>query len=154
MSLTDLPAVNAALNAASTILLVAGYRFIRRGHRVAHRRCLLGACGTSLLFLASYVTYHTLRRKYYGAAHTVFTDPAWFKPIYLAILFTHLVGAIAIVPMVLVTLARALRGNFEAHRRLARWTWPAWMYVSVTGVLIYFLLYHLFPQAALAMNIK
>lgn len=146
MNFEDLPTLNAVLNGISALLLAAGYGFIRRQRRVAHRHCMLAACVTSLLFLASYVTYHTLRQKYHGAAHTTFTDPAWFRPIYLVILFTHLVGAIAIVPLVLVTLWRAARQQFEAHRRVARWTWPAWMYVSVTGVLIYLLLYHIFPQ--------
>jgi uncharacterized membrane protein YozB (DUF420 family) len=143
----DLPTLNALLNGVSTVLLAAGYWFIRQRRQVAHRNCMLAACVTSVLFLASYVTYHTLRQKYQGAAHTTFSDPAWFRPIYLAILVTHLLGAIAIVPLVLMTLWRAARGRFEAHRRVARWTWPAWMYVSVTGVVIYLLLYHVFPQA-------
>jgi uncharacterized membrane protein YozB (DUF420 family) len=147
MELKDLPTLNALLNGASTVLLGCGYWFIRRRRQVAHRNGMLAACVTSVLFLASYVTYHTLRQRYYGAAHTTFMDPAWFRPIYLTILFTHLVGAIAIVPLVLVTLWRAARGRFEAHRHIARWTWPVWMYVSVTGVVIYLLLYHVFPQA-------
>ncbi len=146
MDIKDLPALNALLNATSTTLLIVGHHYVRRGNIGAHRRCMLGACGTSLLFLASYVTYHVLRQKYYGAAHTSFTDPAWFRPIYLALLFTHLLGALALVPLVPLTLWRALRGRFELHRRLARWTWPTWLYVSATGVLIYLLLYHVFPQ--------
>lgn len=140
MNVTDLPALNAVLNTTSTVLLVVGYVFIRRRRPAAHRNCMLAACATSLAFLVSYLVYH------YHVGHTRFVEPAWFRPIYLTILFTHLVLAIAIVPLVLLTLARALRGQFERHRAVARWTWPLWMYVSVTGVLIYWLLYHQFPQ--------
>jgi uncharacterized membrane protein YozB (DUF420 family) len=107
---------------------------------------MLAATVTSFLFLTSYFTYHLMKRKYTGVAHTTFVDPAWFRPIYHTILATHLLGAIAMVPLVLLTLGRALRGQFDRHRRIARWTWPLWIYVSVTGVLIYWLLYHQFPQ--------
>jgi uncharacterized membrane protein YozB (DUF420 family) len=147
MNYTDLPTLNAALNSTSAVLLTLGYVFIRRQRREAHRNCMIAATLTSVLFLVSYVTYHFLRQKYTGAAHTTFVDPAGFRPIYRTILATHLLGAIAMVPLVLLTLWRALRGQFDRHRRIARWTWPLWMYVSVTGVLIYFLLYHLFPQS-------
>ncbi len=150
LTYSDLPALNASLNTTSTVLLLLGYRFIRLQRREAHRNCMLAATVTSALFLASYVTYHVLRMKYTGAAHTEFADPAWFKPIYRTILATHLLGAMAIVPLVLVTLWRALKGRFETHRKIARWTWPLWLYVSVTGVAIYLLLYHIFPQAAVA----
>jgi uncharacterized membrane protein YozB (DUF420 family) len=85
-------------------------------------------------------------KQVYGEAHTRFVDPAWFRPIYLGILLTHLVGAMAIVPLVLLTTVRAWRERFDAHKRIARWTWPVWMYVSVTGVVIYLLLYQIFPQ--------
>lgn len=146
MHFSDLPALNACLNGAAATLLLAGWIFIKRGRREAHQKCMLGAFVMSLLFLASYVTYHSLRHQHTGSAHTRFTDPAWFRPIYLVILITHLLGAFAIVPLVLLTLVRAIRGQFERHRRLARWTWPLWMYVSVTGVVIYVLLYHVFPQ--------
>jgi uncharacterized membrane protein YozB (DUF420 family) len=107
---------------------------------------MIAACCTSLLFLASYVTYHVWMRQTHGTAHTSFRDPLWFRPYYLIILFTHLIAAMAILPLVLLTLFRALTGNFEKHKRIARWTWPVWMYVSVTGVLIYLLLYQIFPQ--------
>lgn len=147
MQVSDLPALNACLNGAAALLLVAGWVFIKQGRREAHQKCMVGAFVMSVLFLISYVTYHVLRQQQTGSAHTRFTDPAWFRPIYLSILVTHLVGAIAIVPMVLVTLYRALRGRFDQHRSVARWTWPVWMYVSVTGVVIYLLLYHVFPQA-------
>ena len=94
------------------------------------------------MFLAGYLTYHfTVQDR-----ATRFRDPAWFRPVYLAILLTHTILAAAIVPMVLITLSRALRERFDAHKRIARWTWPLWMYVSVTGVLIYYLLYIKFPQ--------
>lgn len=140
MTVTDLPHLNAALNATSTLLLVAGYVCIRRQRRGAHRNCMVAACVVSLAFLTSYLVYHA------QVGHTRFTDPAWFRPYYLGILFTHLVGAVAILPLVLMTLARALRGQFERHRAIARWTWPLWLYVSVTGVVVYWLLYHVFPQ--------
>lgn len=140
MSLSDLPAVNASLNACSAILLTAGFVLIKRGRPAAHRNCMLGALVCSVLFLTCYVTYHL------QAGRTVFQNPAWFRPIYLTLLLTHTVLAVVIIPLVLVTVTRAARRRFEAHKRIARWTWPIWMYVSVTGVLIYFLLYQIFPQ--------
>ncbi len=146
MSFTDLPAVNACLNGLSTVLLSAGYVFIKRGNKIAHRNCMIAALVTSTVFLVCYLTYHYQMKQVYGEAHTRFLDPAWFRPIYLAILFTHLVGAFAIVPLVIITTTRALRERFDAHKKIARWTWPVWMYVSVTGVVIYLLLYQVFPQ--------
>ncbi|PYJ84693.1 MAG: DUF420 domain-containing protein [Verrucomicrobia bacterium] len=146
MSLTDLPAVNACLNGLSAILLTTGYVFIRRGNKIAHRNCMVSAFVTSTIFLICYFTYHIGMRMLYGKAHTEFRDPEWFRPIYLFILFTHLTLAVAIVPMVLVTLNRAIKGRIELHKKIARWTWPLWMYVSVTGVVIYLLLYQIFPQ--------
>jgi uncharacterized membrane protein YozB (DUF420 family) len=134
------------LNGLATVLLLAGYVFIKRGNRVAHRNCMIGALLTSAVFLACYLTYHYKMKQVYGEAHTRFVDPAWFRPIYLGILLTHLVGAMAIVPLVLLTTVRAWRERFDAHKRIARWTWPVWMYVSVTGVVIYLLLYQIFPQ--------
>jgi len=146
MNFSDLPAVNACLNSVSTVMLVLGFRFIKAGNRTAHRNCMLTACCTSLLFLVCYVTYHEWMRRTQGAAHTKFLEPQWFRPVYLTILFTHLVAAIVILPLVIVTLVRALKGNFDRHKKIARWTWPLWMYVSVTGVVIYLLLYQIFPQ--------
>ena len=140
MTLSDLPAVNAALNTLSTIFLTCGYIFIRRQRQVAHRNCMIGAVISSALFLTCYLIYH------YNAGRTVFRDPAWFRPVYLTILLTHTILAVVIVPMVLTTLYHAVRRQFERHKKIARWTWPIWMYVSITGVLIYFLLYHVFPQ--------
>ena len=146
MTLSDLPAVNASLNGLSTVLLVLGWRHIKAGRRIAHRNCMVGAFVTSSLFLACYLTYHFQMQKLHGRAHTSFTDPAWFRPIYLAILVTHLVGAFAILPLVTLTFQRAIKERFELHKRIARWTLPVWLYVSVTGVVIYLLLYQVFPQ--------
>ena len=147
MSFTDLPAVNACLNGFCTVLLTVGFIFIKRGNKIAHRNCMIAALVTSTVFLACYLTYHYKMKQVYGEAHTKFLDPAWFRPYYLAILLTHLLGAFAIVPLVIMTTSRALRERFDAHKRIARWTWPIWMYVSVTGVVIYLLLYQIFPQA-------
>src|SRR5688500_11509744 len=141
MNLSDLPAVNACLNGASTVLLTLGYIFIKRGRQDAHRNCMVGALITSTLFLACYLYYH------FYAGRTTFRDPQWFRPIYLVILLTHTVLAVVIVPMVLVTVLHALRKKWESHKKIARWTWPIWIYVSITGVLIYLLLYQIFPQA-------
>ena len=140
MALSDLPLVNACLNGLSTCFLIAGFICIRRKRTAAHRNCMLGAVTTSTLFLISYVYYHL------HAGRTEFKDPAWFRPFYLGLLLTHTVLAVAIVPMVLVTLIKALRKRFDQHKRIARWTLPLWLYVSVTGVLIYLLLYQIFQQ--------
>ena len=140
LTLQDLPAVNAGLNGLSALLLLAGFVFIKRGNKVSHQQCMVGALISSTLFLASYLTYHAL------VGHTSFRDPAWFRPWYLALLVSHVLLAAAIVPLVLVTATRAFRERFEAHKKIARWTWPLWMYVSVTGVMIYFILYWIFPQ--------
>lgn len=147
MSFSELPAVNACLNGISAILLVLGLRFIKAGNRTAHRNCMLTACCTSLLFLVCYITYHEWMRRTTGKAHTEFPEH-WFRPIYLTILYTHLIAAISLLPMIIVTLVRALKGDIDRHKKIARWTWPLWMYVSVTGVVIYFLLYHVFPKAS------
>jgi len=141
MSFSDLPVVNATLNGLSAILLAFGYYFIRRRNQRAHMKCMIAAFVTSTLFLICYLTYHA------KAGRTVFKDPAWFRPWYLALLFTHTILAAVIVPLVLVTLSRAIKFRFERHKQVARWTWPIWMYVSVTGVVIYLLLYKIFPQA-------
>jgi putative membrane protein len=140
VTFSDLPAVNASLNGLSAILLTAGYIFVKRGRLVAHRNCMIGALTASVIFLGCYIYYH------FHAGRTVFKDPAWFRPIYLTILLTHTMLAVTIVPMVIITVTRAAKARFELHKRIARWTWPIWMYVSTTGVLIYFLLYQFFPQ--------
>lgn len=146
MTLNDLPVVNATLNGMAAICLAAGYIFIRRKNQTAHRNCMITALVFSTAFLACYLYYHYQMQRVYGSAHTKFVQPAAFRPIYLVILMTHLVGAIAIVPLVIMTVVRAGRQRFELHKKIARWTWPIWMYVSVTGVLIYLLLYQMFPQ--------
>ena len=141
MSLHDLPAVNATLNGLSAIFLIAGFIAIKRGHKITHRNCMITAFCTSVIFLACYLTYHATVKTV-----THFVDPAWFRPIYLTILLTHTLLAVVIVPLILMTLWRAKKQNFEAHKKIARWTWPLWLYVSVTGVVIYLLLYQIFPQ--------
>jgi uncharacterized membrane protein YozB (DUF420 family) len=146
MSPADLPIVNAGLNGLSAVFLGVGYYHIRKKNQIAHRNCMIAAFVSSTLFLACYLTYHGYVAYYLHRGPTVFRNPAWFRPIYLSILGTHTLLAIVIVPMVLVTLSRALRKRFDIHRNIARWTWPLWMYVSITGVLIYLLLYQIFPQ--------
>src|SRR4051812_23809962 len=140
MKFSDLPALNACLNGLSALLLTAAFMFIRRKNIAAHRRCMLSAVTCSILFLISYLTYHA------HAGTTRFRDPAWFRPIYLTLLTTHTILAATIIPLIIITLTRAFKMRFENHKKIARWTWPFWMYVSVTGVLIYFLLYWKYPQ--------
>ena len=130
-----LPALNALLNAASAVLLTAGWLSIRRRRIPAHRACMLGAFCVSVLFLLSYVTYHAL------AGSRPFTGRGWARSIYFPLLVTHIVLAAAMVPFVLTTLYRALGGEFARHARLARRTLPVWLYVSVTGVVVYWMLY-------------
>ncbi len=146
MTLNDLPALNALLNCTSAILLGLGLYLIKTGRRRAHGRCMASALAVSACFLISYVTYHVGMKQMYGTAHTSFQDPAWFRPIYLTILLSHIVLAMAVVPLALITVTRAARRRWESHVRIARWTWPVWMYVSVTGVVIYLILYWIFPQ--------
>lgn len=136
----QLPALNATLNGLTTVLLTAGYVLIRGRRRQAHRAVMLVAAATSALFLLSYLVYHA------QVGSVRFQSQGWIRPVYFTILLTHTVLAAAIVPMVLVTFWRALRNEFSRHRRIARWTWPLWMYVSVTGVVIYLMLYHLDPR--------
>ncbi len=141
MTVHDLPAVNATLNGLSAVLLTAGFIAIKTGRKIAHRNCMIAAFCTSAIFLGCYLTYHITVKTV-----THFVDPAWFRPYYLTLLATHTILAVAIVPMILITLNRARKQQFEAHKKIARWTWPLWMYVSVTGVVIYLLLYQIFPQ--------
>ena len=148
MSIYDLPAVNGGLNGLSAVFLGAGYYFIRRKKVASHRRCMIAAFATSTVFLACYLTYHGYLGFVLHRGPTVFRNPPWFRPIYLTILISHTILAGVIVPLVFISLNRALKQRFEAHRKIARWTWPLWMYVSVTGVIIYLLLYQIFPQAA------
>jgi len=146
MTIHDLPAVNATLNGLSAVFLSLGFFFIRRGNKTAHRNCMISAFVTSVIFLGCYLTYHIWLAVVLHQGPTRFLNPAWFRPVYLTILITHTILAAAIVPLILLTLNRARKQNFEAHKKIARWTWPLWMYVSVTGVVIYFLLYQIFPQ--------
>ncbi len=131
------PALNATLNATSAVLLVCGYRAIRRKAVAVHKRCMLSACAVTLLFLLSYVLYH-LR---VGSVH--FGHAGWMRPVYFAILISHTLLAIAIVPLVIRTVWLAWHDRLQQHRRLARVTLPLWLYVSVTGVVVYVMLYHL-----------
>ncbi|MBL8189013.1 MAG: DUF420 domain-containing protein [Acidobacteria bacterium] len=139
MSITDLPTLNAILNSISAILLAVGYLFIKQKNRNAHRLCMVSAFATSTLFLISYLVYH------FNVGSVKFQGQGAIRTVYFAILLTHTVLAAAIVPMIFVTLARALKGNFSQHRKIARWTLPMWLYVSVTGVVVYLMLYHLYP---------
>lgn len=132
------PALNAALNGTAGVLLLSGYTFIRRRQVTAHRVCMVAAFLTSTAFLVSYLIYHA------RVGSVPFHGQGWIRPVYFFILFTHIVLAAAIVPLALVTLSRALREQFDRHKRIARWTLPLWLYVSVTGVVIYFLLYHVY----------
>ena len=138
LTIADLPAVNATLNGLSALFIITGYVLIRRGDRVLHKRCMLAALATSAAFLVSYVIYHanTGSRPFPGQGVT--------RLIYFAILITHVVLAAVILPMVLTTASRALRAQFGRHVAIARWTLPIWLYVSVTGVVIYLMLYQLY----------
>jgi uncharacterized membrane protein YozB (DUF420 family) len=137
MTVRDLPTVNAVLNATSAVLLFIGWRLIRRGRIEAHRRAMLAAVASSTLFLACYLVYHA------QVGSVRFQGQGAIRFVYFAILLTHTILAAAIVPLVLVTLFRGLKARYEAHRRLARVTFPLWSYVSVTGVVIYWMLYRL-----------
>ena len=141
-TISDLPALNATLNGIAATLLLSGYVLIKRGHQRKHQLCMLGALATSALFLMSYLTYH------YYVGSMPFRGQGWVRPLYFAILISHTILAAAIVPLVLITLSRAWKADFVRHARLARWTWPIWMYVSVTGVIIYMMLYQLFPHTS------
>lgn len=146
MSPADLPSVNAFLNGLSAVCLGIGYYRIRRRQEGAHRNWMVAAFVCSSLFLASYLTYHIYIAYYLQQGPTVFRNPAWFRPIYLAILITHTILAMTVLPLAIASLTLGLRGRYEWHRKVSRWTWPIWMYVSFTGVLIYLLLYQVFPQ--------
>ena len=136
------PAVNASLNALSGILLLSGFVQMKRGRIQAHKRLMIAACVTSLVFLASYITYHTLR----GGVVTRFTGTGSIRTLYLSILISHTILAVTIVPLAILSVRNGLKMRVPQHRRVARWTFPLWMYVSVTGVLVYFFLYHWFPS--------
>lgn len=139
MSTSDLPHLNAALNSTSTVLILLGYFCIRRKKIAAHRACMIGATAVSAVFLVSYLVYH------YSVGHTRFPETGIVKAVYLAILFSHIALAIAVPVLVAVAIYRALRNDIERHRKIARWAFPIWLYVSVTGVVVYLMLYHLYP---------
>jgi uncharacterized membrane protein YozB (DUF420 family) len=132
------PAINATLNGTSAVLLVSAHRMIKRGRMATHRALMLTAVGTSTLFLISYLYYHA----HVGSVR--FQGHGWSRPVYFSILISHTILAATIVPLVIVTLSRALRERFDRHRAIARWTYPIWLYVSVTGVVIYLMLYQIF----------
>lgn len=137
MSISDLPTLNACLNTVATAFLLAGFVFIKRQRVLAHRAAMVGALAASALFLVSYVIYHA------NVGSRPFTGTGAIRVVYFTVLITHVILAAAIVPMVLITVSRALSGRFDRHRRIARWTWPLWMYVSVTGVVVYVMLYRM-----------
>jgi uncharacterized membrane protein YozB (DUF420 family) len=137
VTVSDLPALNASLNALASLFLLAGYVCVRRQWVAAHRACMVAALGTSTLFLTSYLIYH------YNIGSRPFTGTGAIRVVYFAILISHVLLAIAIVPLVLVTVSRALTRRFDKHRRIARITWPLWMYVSITGVIVYVMLYRM-----------
>ena len=133
----DLPAVNASLNATATVLLLTGYTLIRQGKRDQHRKVMLAAFGVSILFLICYVVYHA------QVGSVKFQGHGWLRPVYFTILITHVILAATVPVFAILTLRRALKGEFAKHRKLARVTFPIWLYVSITGVIVYLMLYHL-----------
>ncbi len=142
MNVNELPAVNAALNALSTLFILAGWTMIRLERKVAHALCMVSALVTSAAFLACYLVYHFLKEGHV----TRFTHPGWPKALYFFILGTHTPLAVVALPLLVLTVIPAIRQRFDAHKRMARWTFPVWLYVSVTGVLVYFMLYVWFPS--------
>lgn len=137
MTFSSLPHLNALLNSASGILLIIGYYFIRQRNIAAHKRCMLAALTTSALFLISYLIYH------FEVGSVRFQGQGWVRTVYFTILISHTVLAAAIMPLVIITVLRALRERFDRHKAIARWTLPLWIYVSVTGVIVYWMLYQM-----------
>ena len=135
MTIHDLPAINASLNALSTVFLASGYALVRTKRIAQHRACMLAALTTSALFLVCYIVYHA------QVGSVRFTRQGVVRPIYFTILITHVTLAASVLPLALITATRGLKGRFPQHVRIARWTFPIWLYVSVTGVLVYVLLY-------------
>lgn len=132
------PVIDASLNGTTAVLLVVGRGLIKQGRMAAHRAVMITALVSSCLFLISYLYYHW----HVGSVH--FRGQGWSRPVYFSILISHTILAAVIVPMIIITVSRALRERYDRHRMIARWTFPLWLYVSVTGVIIYFMLYHLF----------
>ncbi|MBI3006626.1 MAG: DUF420 domain-containing protein [Ignavibacteriales bacterium] len=138
ISISDLPLLNALLNSSSAVFLVIGHRFMKKGNIPAHRACMIAVFVLSGLFLTSYLVYH------YHHGSEPFRGEGWIRPVYFTILLSHTVLATAIVPLAIVTLRRGLQGKYDLHRKIAKWTYPVWLYVSVTGVMIYVMLYQVF----------
>jgi len=138
------PHLNAFLNASAGVFLVCGLFFILTGRVHAHRFCMLSACSISAIFLVSYIAHHALRTYYFGLGPTRFTGEGLARPIYFTILTSHTILAATVAPFVVATLFRALKGRFDDHRRLARVVYPVWLYVSVTGVIVYLMLYQIY----------
>ena len=143
--LSIFPHLNAALNGLSAIFLLSGFYFIMRFDAHRHRACMLIASSFSTLFLISYLTYHSLRTYYFGLGPTRFTGEGLSRPIYFTILTSHTILAAGVFPFVILTLWRALKGKFDKHRRIARLVFPVWVYVSITGVIVYLMLYQFYP---------
>ena len=141
------PHLNAALNALSSVFLLCGFYFIMRRRVARHRFCMIAACTVSALFLISYLSHHALRTYYFGLGPTRFTGEGIIRPVYFSILTSHTLLAAAIGPFVIATLRRALKGSFDSHRKLARLVFPIWLYVALTGVMVYVLLYHIYPAS-------
>jgi len=139
------PHLNASLNALSSVFLIAGFICIIKGRIDKHRRCMLAASSVSALFLICYITHHVLRTYYYGIGPTRFSGEGIIRPIYFTILTSHTVLAALIGPFVIITLRRGLKGWYDAHRNLARLVFPIWLYVSITGVVVYVFLYQMYP---------
>jgi len=142
VTVQDLPHLNASLNALTTVLLLTGYACVRRKKITAHKACMLAAVVVAAAFLTSYLIYH------YHAGSVRFTGQGIVRPIYFTILISHTVLAASLPFFVPITLVRALKGRIEQHRRIARWTLPIWLYVSITGIVVYLMLYHWFPPLA------
>jgi uncharacterized membrane protein YozB (DUF420 family) len=138
---TYFPALNASLNGTSAVLLLTGRILIAKRRMAAHRVCMIAAVAASALFLICYLFFH------WKVGNILFLGQGWARPVYFAILISHVTLAIVIVPMTIVTLSRGLKARYDKHRAIARWTWPLWMYVSVTGVIVYFMLYRWFPHS-------
>ena len=135
------PALNASLNGTSAVLLLTGRVLIAKGRIAAHRACMIGAVLASLLFLGCYLYFHS------KVGNIRFLGEGWSRPVYFSILISHTILAAVIVPLVVMTVSRGLRARYDKHRTIARWTWPLWMYVSITGVIVYFMLYQWFPHS-------
>jgi len=143
MSVSDLPALNASLNATATGLLLLGFLFIKKERKLAHRNCMMAAFIVSSVFLVTYVLHKILVH----GVHTPFGGEGLIRTFYYVMLTSHILLAIVIVPLILITMTHAIRARYEKHRAIARWTYPLWLYVSVTGVLVFFMLYRWFPVA-------